>query len=639
MMYSKEEKIKDLEKLSHYLRASSLKTILDAGNGHIGGNMSSVELLTALYFGGYLKINPQNSKEPNRDRVLVRGHLGPLRYSIFSLLDYINVEELKSYRKLGSRLQGHEDMFEVPGVDITPSGSLGMLLSYGVGSAIANKNKGLDSNTIVFLGDGEEQEGNISEAARHASTLNLNNLICILDKNKKQLSRPTIDSDGKSDIKQIWSGYGWDILEIKDGNNIQEILTVYDKIRNITKPTLIIANTTKGLGVKGALSHFSGYHTLSSVPDKSVVKESYEELKKDAITYDEAKKIVNKLINRPEKTLDRKIDYNIEDIFNIRTKTSGINLEDAQDAYMKELKNRILASNYDNLYFITPDLLRSDVVKEVGFDKFTHYIDTGIREQHAIAMAHGISVENPEARIHICYGDAFAYRALDQINAAATGKSNIIIVGENAGIFQGKNGKTHQSVGQPEALMAIPELEFYEPADSVDLYNVLSELFIRNKGVNYVRFHRGTVNIERNINDINNIGAYFIHKSDYESKLILIVSGFMAENAVKAAKKLEIEYNIPTNVINVVNQKRFSEFAPELILNNAQIITIYNGNPDILTKNIAQSILSDPYIPRPKQLNSLGYINGTSGDVSDLIKHYGFDEEGIKNFALRRIKK
>ena len=181
------QRINELKQISDYVRTTALGTILNANNGHVGGNLSSVELLVGLYFGGLFKFDPNNSKNENRDRVLIRGHEGPLRYTIFSLLGYINPDELKGYRQLGSRLQGHEDMFFVPGVDITPSGSLGMVLSYGVGSAIANKDKNIDSKTIVFLGDGEEQEGNISEAARHAANLNLSNLICILDKNGKQV--------------------------------------------------------------------------------------------------------------------------------------------------------------------------------------------------------------------------------------------------------------------------------------------------------------------------------------------------------------------------------------------------------------------------------------------------------------------
>ena len=206
-------KIKEYDKvvlstLAIEVRKSAFDTIINANSGHLGGNSSSVELLTCLYFGGILKFDLNNSQNENRDRVLIRGHEGPVRYKIFSLMGLFPESELKTYRQFGSILQGHEDMHTTPGVDITPSGSLGMILSYGVGSAISAKEKGLNYKTFVFLGDGEEQEGNVSEAARHASNLGLDNLVCILDKNNKQLSRATCESDGGVDIKKIWEGYG-----------------------------------------------------------------------------------------------------------------------------------------------------------------------------------------------------------------------------------------------------------------------------------------------------------------------------------------------------------------------------------------------------------------------------------------------
>lgn len=637
------ERIKKLKDISKYVRTVALNTIIIAENGHIGGNMSSVELLTTLYFGGQFNFDINNSKNENRDRVLIRGHEGPLRYTIFSLLGYLDPEELNTYRCFGSRLQGHEDMHITPGVDITPSGSLGMLLSYGVGASIANKDKNNDSRTIVFLGDGEEQEGNVSEAARHAAKLKLNNLICILDKNKKQLSGPTINSDGNTDIKKVWEGYGWDVIEIEDGNDINQIYEAYDKLEKISKPTMIIANTVKGFGVKEAEQHFSGYHTLSSVSNKDVVIDSLKEMKKKLIeeghSFESVSKIAKKMVSRPKNKVVPKRIFN-DNIFDIRTTKSGINVEDAEDMYLKELRQRIISSTQKpDMYFITPDLLRYDQSEKIGFPEFANYMNIGIREQHAIAMCHGISVENPNARIYVCYGDAFAYRSLDQINAAATGGSNMMIVGEPCGIFQGKNGKTHQSVGQPMGVMSIPEVMFYEPADSIDLYNIFSNILTENRGVNYVRLHHGNLKLERNSEDLQNIGAYFVHKSDREPKLVIISTGFMAENAVIAAKQLEMEYNIPTNVINMVCPKKAQEYLPELLINNAPILTLYNGDPSILKKFVSEAILSDCYIPKPSFIGAHGFLEGTSGSVEDLIKYYGFDSEGIKNNAIEKVLK
>lgn len=638
------ERVKNLENLASFLRRDALETIVAANNGHIGGSLSSVELLTAMYFGGIFQFDTNDSKNPNRDKILIRGHEGPIRYPIFSLMGYIERDELATYRKLGSRLQGHEDMHETPGVDVTPSGSLGMLLSYGVGSAIESKNKGLHNKIIVFLGDGEEQEGNVSEAARHGASLGLENLICIIDKNGKQLSRPTKDSDSTSDLETIWKGYGWDVQVIKNGHDIKEILQVYDKLRDIKKPTLVIANTIKGYGVEGSEDHFSGYHTLSAIQDKSVVDAAIvkltKELEEKGVTVESATQTARNYVKSPQGPEPLR-SKDASDIYRIKHNgPSGVNLEEGQSRYFSELKERILNNpESTSFYIITPDLLRKDIVLNEGMDKFARFIDTGIREQHAIAMAHGISVESSESRIYVCYGDAFLYRAMDQINAAAQGKSNILINGENAGIFQGQNGKTHQSVGQPGALLHMPGVKVYEPADTVDLYNIYSKALSENVGLSYVRLHRGAVKIERNDSDKESTDAYYVHKPDSTPKFTIIASGFMLENAVEAAKQIEVSYGIPTAVINVVNQKTLSSSLPNLLETSTPILTVYNGNPDVLKDSVSGAILENPDIPRPQIVAGHGFMEGTSGPVSALIKHYKLDKDGIVDIAMSTIKK
>lgn len=640
-------RIKNLRTIASFLRKDALEMIVSANSGHIGGSLSSVELLTAIYFGGIFKFDINNSKNPNRDKVLVRGHLGPIRYAIFSLMGYIQRSELLTYRQLGSRLQWHEDMYKVPGVDITPSGSLGMLLSYGVGSAIESKNKGQKNNIIVFLGDGEEQEGNVSEAARHAASLGLENLICIIDKNGKQLSRPTKESDSKSDLETVWRGYGWNVEIIKDGHNINEILTVYWKLKKINKQTVVIANTIKGYGVDGCEEHFSGYHTLSAVPDKKNVHKAILELTKSLAKKQTtvewiteiAKSYVASVLDSdsPNSLWTKNTDPSIYDIkYN---KSSGKSLEEGQASFFSELQKRIVKTPLDtSFYIITPDLIRKDIILKNGMNMYAHFIDTWIREQHAIAMAHGISIENPESRIYVCYGDAFLYRAMDQINAAVQGKSNMLISGENAGVFQGQNGKTHQSIGQLGALSYMPEIKVYEPSDVVDLYNVYSKVLSENKGVSYVRFHRGTVNLERADSDKESTDAYYVHKPDVTPEFTIIASGFMLENAVKAAKNMEVRYWIPTAVINVVNQGSLSMSLPKLLETSTPILTIYNGNPNILKNSVSGVILENPDIPKPKFITGHGFMEGTSGSVKDLIKFYKLDEDWILDIAMNSIK-
>lgn len=638
------DRLADLQLTADFIRRDAFEVIKVAQNGHVGGSSSSVELLTALYFGGHFNFEPDNPQNANRDRVLIRGHEGPVRYPIFSMLGYIDREELWTYRQLGSRLQGHEDMCETPGVDITPSGSLGMLLSYGVGAAIAAKENNRTNRAVVFLGDGEEQEGNVSEAARHASSLGLDNLVCIIDKNAKQLSRPTQQSDGGSNLKNIWEGYGWDVLVIEDGHNLDEIMGVYAQLRDIRKPTAVIAHTVKGYGIEGSEDHFSGYHTLSAMPDRSLLDAAIKRLDERLETKGSTaavQEMARMLVRSPSLTEQR--PPVATDIFDIRFNGSGIfNMEDGQSSYFAELSNRIQSKeNTAPFYVLTPDLLRTDVVDEIGFDNFViRYIDTGLREQHTIAMAHGISVSDPEARIYVCYGDAFLFRAADQMNAAATGGSSMLVAGENAGLFQGQNGKTHQSIGQPGALMQIPEATVLEPADVHDLYNVFSDSLLKNDAFTYVRLHRGSMGIlDRAQKDIRNTDAYAVYLPDKAARLVIAASGFMVENAVAAAKSLEVQHGLPTSVINVVNQKSLRRSLPELLDNNSPVVTVYNGAPHTLQANVSAAILSSPDIPRPQFIAGLGFEGGTSGSVADLIRHYGLDVNGIQGFALRSLAK
>ncbi|MBI4994774.1 transketolase, partial [Candidatus Peregrinibacteria bacterium] len=159
---------KYLARLRRLLFRNMLHTIHVAQTGHLGACCSSLDLMLVLYFGGILRYDSKNPRHPLRDYVLNRGHLGPLKYNIFHLLGWLNRKEISQYRQFESRLPGHEDMDITPGVDITPSGSLGMGLSYAVGAMIGFRDLKMPNRIFCFLGDAEEHEGNVYEAARHA---------------------------------------------------------------------------------------------------------------------------------------------------------------------------------------------------------------------------------------------------------------------------------------------------------------------------------------------------------------------------------------------------------------------------------------------------------------------------------------
>jgi transketolase len=173
-----------------------------------------------------------------------------------------------------------------------------MLLSYAAGAAIATKNLGLPSKHIVFLGNGEEQEGNVSEAARHISSLDLDNLFCIVDNNQKQLSRPSGDVDGRANLAAIWRGYGWEVREIGNGHDISEILGAYSMGFRREASSASDRKHRKGKRFGRLRRTHSGFHTIGSCKNKSIVLDAFSEHKPGA-DIEEYKKICTNLKKKP----------------------------------------------------------------------------------------------------------------------------------------------------------------------------------------------------------------------------------------------------------------------------------------------------------------------------------------------------
>jgi len=623
------QKISDLELICHEIRRNIFEIVLNAGSGHIGGCSSSVEIMVALYFGNILRFDPLNPKHPRRDRVLVRGHLGPLRYSLFSLLGWIQKEELTTYRSLHSRLQGHECMDLVPGVDITPSGMLGMLLSYGIGSAIALKNQGLSSRVWVFLGDGEEQEGNVSEAARHASNIKLNNLVCVMDCNKKQLSQRTSEVDGGSDVAALWKAYGWTVHEIQDGHSIADIINAFKKERVRDKPNLFIVHTIKGKGLKGAEDHPSGYHSSSTCPKKFLKKAIAEQQNLIRESNRNIKEIVLRKIQQISPLKDFKTDSRIMPfVCQLLPKTTDL-VEKGLVDFFQKLVNLFRKFPEYRLYVLTADVTVKNLAHLCGFDqKHVRYIDVGIREQHLIAMAHGISVTDPSSRIIVVEGDPFLFRAIDQINAISQARSKMIIIGADSGVCEARNGETHQTIGQPGALINIPMLTFLEPANVTDLVDCLNWSVNKYSGPTYLRLHSGKNFSNRESVQQSNLVSYTVYQPQNKTKLIIVSSGLTVKESIDLAEKYDRK-GIGIKVINVVNMKTLDSSFVNLLEENVPVLTVYNGNPFILQSAIAKVVMQYKK-PRPSIIRGHGFTKGTTGSFEDLIQYYLLDASGIE---------
>ena len=241
--------IKELEDLSKENRQNVIKMVYNAKSGHIGGSLSSCEIMTVL-FHKCMKhaLGGKNTSDYEiRDRfVLSKGHISPLYYSVLSQIGFIPKDELMTFRKLGSRLQGHPSLY-CPGVEVA-TGSLGQGLSIACGKAISLKLDNNPAHVFVLLGDGELQEGSIWEAMMQAPHRKLNNLTAIIDRNRLQIDGCRESVKALDNLQEKIKAFNWNVIEI-DGHNIQEIYLALESSKSSDKPTAIIANTTKGKGV------------------------------------------------------------------------------------------------------------------------------------------------------------------------------------------------------------------------------------------------------------------------------------------------------------------------------------------------------------------------------------------------------
>lgn len=239
-----DREIAKIKKLALENRRNILDMVYNAQSGHIGGSLSSADILTVL-FHKCMNINPK--MDNSRDRfILSKGHISPLYYSVLSQLGFFPKDELQSFRRLGTRLQGHPTLW-CPGIEMA-TGSLGQGLSFACGVAIALKLDKNPAKVFVLMGDGELQEGNIWEAMMQAPHRKLNNLIAIVDRNRLQIDGNTEDVMALGDVGKKFTTFGWNVIEI-DGHNIKEIYTSIEKAKKAESPTVIVANTIKGKGI------------------------------------------------------------------------------------------------------------------------------------------------------------------------------------------------------------------------------------------------------------------------------------------------------------------------------------------------------------------------------------------------------
>ena len=239
----------ELAKIANEVRRGIVTGVHAAKSGHPGGSLGAADIMTYLYFGE-MDVDPANPSRAERDRfVLSKGHCAPALYAVLAERGFFPKEELETLRHIGSRLQGHPNMNDTPGVDMS-TGSLGQGISAAVGMALAAKHWGDTYRVYTLLGDGECEEGQVWEAAMFAGNHDLDNLVAIVDHNGLQIDGSIDEVNSAMPLADKFRAFKWHVIELADGNDMAQIAAAFAEARKVSdSPVAIIAETVKGKGV------------------------------------------------------------------------------------------------------------------------------------------------------------------------------------------------------------------------------------------------------------------------------------------------------------------------------------------------------------------------------------------------------
>lgn len=274
--------MENLKALAYELREDTIDIIMSGKAGHIGGDMSVMEILTELYFDE-MNVSPENMDDPNRDRfVMSKGHSVEAYYAVLAKKGFLDREDLiANFSKFGSKYIGHPNN-KLPGIEMN-SGSLGHGLPVCVGMALAGKMNGQDYRVYTVMGDGELAEGSIWEGAMAGSHYKLDNLCAVVDRNRLQISGNTEDVMAHDDLHKRFASFGWHVIDVADGNDINQLKAAFGEARQTKgKPTILIANTVKGKGSSVMEDKANWHHKVPNEEELAQIRKDLKEKKEVA---------------------------------------------------------------------------------------------------------------------------------------------------------------------------------------------------------------------------------------------------------------------------------------------------------------------------------------------------------------------
>jgi transketolase len=565
-------------------------------------------------------------------------------------------------RKLGSPFQGHPHWLKLPGVEIS-SGSLGQGLSVSVGMALAARLDGKHHKIFCLMGDGEQQEGEVWEAAMEAGHFHLDNIIAIIDRNRLQIDGWVKDVMNVEPLDAKYRSFGWEVISI-DGHDMQQVVDALRRARAVEgKPVVILADTVKGKGVS-FMENQAGWHGKS--PNRQELDAALKELGlTERIDVDGLLAKAQRFQDEATRKLDAKMPHFSRDYWWNAGVTMQVKMEPTRKGFGRALAE---SGGDERIVCVGLDISGSITISDFYTGKperAKRWISLGIAEQSATAAAAGLAREGKLPVIG-SYATFSAARNLDQVRTSICyANLNVLIAGAHAGVSVGPDGATHQALEDLFAMMGLPNMSVVVPCDAVETRKATNHLLLQHVGPKYIRFAREATPIvtdettpfvfgKANAIRLRKESANFVdafetrlaseHKDERED-LSIVAIGPMVPEAMRAAFILKQEYGYETRVLNLHTLKPIDA---EAILRAARetgiVITAEEHQIGALAWRVSGLITeSHELYGVPVITGAIGVKDrfGESGAPWELVKEFEVSAEHIaqKAVELMALKK
>lgn len=537
---------------AYALRVDVLRMTTAAGSGHATSALSAADIVAVLFF--YAMRNDDQF-------VLSKGHAAPVLYAAWKQRGAFADDQLMTYRKMSSVLEGHPTprFFGAPAA----TGSLGQGLSVGLGMSLAARLDGSDVKTYVLLGDGELAEGSVWEAAEVAAYYKAENLVAVVDVNRLGQTGETMEGHDLEHYAQKFSAFGWHVIKV-DGHAVGELMRAVDEAKKITgRPTVILAKTLKGYGVALAQDK-NGFHGKAFSQEE--LPSLLAELKKtfaEAAAYQCAEQQSVKLPSR------KKITNTAQIPAPSYTKGEAV---PTRKAYGQALA--ALGSTAKNLVSLDAEVKNSTFAELFEAAHPERFFQCFIAEQNMVGMGVGMAAAGKIA--YLSTFACFFSRAHDQIRMAAIGQSSIKLVGSHAGVSIGEDGPSQMGLEDIALFRALPKSVVLYPCDAVSTWKLVGAMANYQDGLSYLRTTRGATPVVYDNNEQFSLGGCKVLRENKSSNTVCVVAaGITIHEALKAHELLKND-GIEIAVIDLYSIKPLDEKTLKLVAqkSNNRVLTV-----------------------------------------------------------------